>query len=471
MADLPIPVGFRAETLQQVVRLLRSGESCAVVGVGSSGKSNVARHLARADVRQEYFGPEAASSLVIYLNCKPFALRPPHDLYLHALDQIARALAEHEGELPAQLPAQQPAIEGLWQAAEAQPEALARRNLDQGVGKLVQAGARHIVFVLDDCDDLFALAPPVLFSDLRGLRDNYKQVLVYLTLTRREPVFLRANTPEFEEIFELLSAPGHTIPVAPYVAVDGLLMLRRLAQRQVPPRALTEAEALRLNELAGGHAGLLRAVFFATQYNPALAADSQSSENWVHVADHPDVEAECGKIWASLEPEEQADLALVARGETPGHDGARRLERRGLVRVHLKGRYEIFAPIFERCLNSMTKAGPAKQPHTNSDHTGVEFVGLGRQVRAGGSLVTLLAPEYDILRCLTTSRPEPCSRLQLIEAMRLAEHVERSEKIAGNPLRRLHEYIRQLKAKLGPAGALIQPSSDGYRLAEAERAE
>jgi hypothetical protein len=463
MPELPIPVGFRAETLQQVVRLLRSGESCAIVGVGSSGKSNVARHLARADVRQEYFGPEAESTLVVYINCKPLARRAPHELFLHALDQMARALTDHEGKLRQH----QPAVEALWQAAEAQPEVLALRNLDQAVGGLAQAGALHIVFVLDDCDDLFALAPPVLFADLRGLRDNYKQRLVYVTLTRREPVFLRENTTEFEELFELLSAPGHTIPVAPYAEADGTLMLRRLAQRQVPPRSLTEAEALRLHQLAGGHAGLLRALFFATQYNPTLAVEALSPENWAHLADHADVEGECGKILDSLEPEERADLALLARGEVPSHDGARRLERRGLVRLHLNGRYEIFSPIFERCLGRIVEPQAASRPPERDE---MELVGIGHQVRVNGSLITLLAPEYEILRCLTTTRPEPCSHLQLIEAMRLAEHVEHSEKIAGNPVRRLHAYISQLKAKIGPAGSLIQPSGDGYRLAESERA-
>jgi hypothetical protein len=461
MPELPIPVGFRAETLQQVVRLLRSGESCAVVGVGSSGKSNVARHLARADVRQEYFGPEAATTVVVYLNCKPLARRAPHELYLHALDQLGRALADHEGALRQQ----QPSVAALWQAAQAQPEGLALRNLDQAVGGLVQAGAQHLVFVLDDCDDLFALALPVLFADLRGLRDNCKPRLIYLTLTRREPVFLRANTTEFEELFELLSAPGHTIPLAPYTDADGILMLWRLAQRQSPPRNLTDTEALRLHQLAGGHAGLLRALFFATQYNPALTEQALSAEHWQTLADHADVEGECGKIWDSLEPEERADLARVGRGQTPGLDGARRLVRRGLVRLHLNGRYEIFSPIFERCLVHLTQAA-APSPPADQD---VEFVGLGRQVRVNGALVTLLAPEYEILRCLTAARPEPCTRLQLIEAMRLAEQTERSAKIAGDPLRRLHEYVRQLRAKIGPAGSLILPNGDGYRLGEPER--
>ncbi len=467
MAELPIPIGLRAEVVQQVTRLLRSGESCAVVGVGSSGKSNVARHLARADVRQEYFGAEAESTLLVYVNCKPLARRAPHELFLHALDQLGRAVAEHTGALRQE----QAAVEALWQAAEAQPESLARRNLDLAVSKLEQAGATHIALVLDDCDDLFALGAPVLFSDLRGLRDNHKPRLVYATFTRREPAFLRENTPEFEELFELLSAPGHTIPVGPYVEADALLMLRRLAARQSPARTLNDTEAQRLYQLAGGHAGLLRALFFATQFDPTLAADALSREQWTHLADHADVEGECGKIWDSLEPEERADLARVAAGQPPSTDGARRLERRGLLRLRLGGRYELFSPIFARVLPRLagTAAKEAGRQGAAEQDAAIEFVGVGRQVRVNGALVSLLAPEYEILRCLSAAGGEPCARLKLIEAMRLAEQTERSEKVSGDPLRRLHEYVRQLKARLGPAGGLIQHSGDGYRLAPTEK--
>ena len=465
MTELPIPVGFRAEVVQQVVRLVRSGESCALVGVGSSGKSNIARHLARADVRQEYFGDEAGRTLAVYLNCKPYAQRDPHEFYLHALDQLTRALEGHEGSLANE----RPAIEALWQAAQAEPDVLALRSLDRAVGHLVRAGAQHLVLALDDCDDLLTHGQPVLFSDLRGLRDNYKVRLAYLTLTRREPAFLRQDTPEFEELFELLSAPGHTLPVPPYVEVDGLLMLRRLAARQVPERHLPELEARRLYELSGGHAGLLRSLFFATHYSAELAAASISASDWTVLASHADVEGECRKIWDSLETEEQADLRRLAQQETPSADGLRRLERRGLVRLHLNRGPEFFSPIFERCLPELAGIGGSANGRLGGEARlmEVEFTGIGHQARVNGQLVTsLLAPEYEILRCLAATSPEPCSRLQLIDAMRLAEQVERSERAQGNPLRRLDEYVRQLKAKIGPAGQHIQPAGDGYRLGE-----
>ncbi len=459
MSDLPIPVSFRAEIVQQVVRLLRSGESCALIGVGSSGKSNIARHLARADVRREYFGPEAEGTLVVYLNCKPFAHKTPPEFYLHILDQLTRAVEAHGGGLAAQ----RDNLGALWQTAQADPAVLALRNLDQALGKLVAAGAQHIIFALDDCDDLLAYVAQVFFSDLRGLRDNYKVRLVYLTLTRREPAFLRQDTPEFEELFELLSAPGHTLAVGPYVAADAVLMLRRLASRQVPPRVLSEDEARRLYVLAGGHAGLLRSMFFATQYNSELAAASVTADGWERLASHADVEGECRKIWDSLEVEEQEDLARIVQGQTPSGDGLRRLERRGLVHVHLNQGPEVFAPVFERCV--MGLLGLSAEAEVVPNGLEVEFTGVGHQARVNGELVTnLLAPEYAILHGLVTSRPGACTRLALIELMRQAEQESRSRHVQGDPLRRLEEYVRQLRAKLGPAGRLIQPTGDGYKL-------
>jgi DNA-binding response OmpR family regulator len=95
----------------------------------------------------------------------------------------------------------------------------------------------------------------------------------------------------------------------------------------------------------------------------------------------------------------------------------------------------------------------------------VEFTGVGHQARVNGELVTnLLAPEYAILHGLVSSRPGACTRLALIELMRQAEQESRSRHVQGDPLRRLEEYVRQLRAKLGPAGRLIQPTGDGYKL-------
>ncbi len=451
MPDLPLPVEFRKEIIGRVTAVLRSGESCALVGVGSSGKSNIARHLQRADVRLRYFESAAVETFVLYLNCKPFVHRQPHDLYLHALDRIASAAEELDGVFTAL----RSDIEELWQEAQAAPQSLARRNLDRAIGQVIRAGARHVIFILDDCDDLFAQAPPILFADLRALRDNYKVRVVYLTLTRREPAFLRDNAQEYEDLFELLSATGHTIAVPPYGEADAMVMLKRLAARQDPPREVPEAEAHRMFELSGGHAGLIRSIFFATRSEiPLLVQDVAE-----RLMADADVEEECRKIWDSLDAEDHAAFMQLLNQEPVSDDHVHRLDRRGLVRLRPAWPPEIFSPVFERFLGRLAGLG-------SPGSVMIEFIGMGWQVRVNGRLIANLSrTEHDILHLLNELRPRLCPFADLVEVLYIAERQEQADRAQGDPLRRLEHHINQLRAKIGPPGQFIRRENDGYRLA------
>src|SRR5512140_985352 len=129
MPDLLPPVKFREEILDPVAELLRAGESCGLVGMSSVGKSTIARHLTRADVRLHYFGARAAQVFILYLNCKPLVQQPPHALYLHMLEQLIRTAEELDGSF-APL---RPALNDLLLGAQHSPETLAKRNLDRAL--------------------------------------------------------------------------------------------------------------------------------------------------------------------------------------------------------------------------------------------------------------------------------------------------------------------------------------------------
>jgi hypothetical protein len=448
MPELLPPVTFRREILEPVIDLLRMGESCALVGVGSSGKSNIARHLPRADVRLTYFENRAPHIFVVYVNCKPLAHHPPQALYLQALDQLTR-MAE---ELASVYQPLLPVLTELWQAAQASPEALAKRNFDRAIDHVVRAGAELIVVELDDCDDLFGKAPPVLFADLRELRDNHKRQVVYLTLTRREPAFLRLNTPEFEELFELISATGHTIAITPYLEADAIFMLQRLASRQETAPLLAYSEKRRIYELSGGHAGLIRSIYFAVRRNP----DSLENMTPAQLLTNADIEDECSKILHSLEDEERAELRRLVTQAAPTTDGLARLKRRGLILSPTFSTPQIFAPVFDVYLRQ--QFGPAREAVT------IEFVGTARQVRVNGQLISSLNwPEFEILRHLYHHRPDLCRINELFETMRPAELGRPHDRAQGNPVERLAQYVLQIRTKLGKAAEAIQREQDGYR--------
>jgi hypothetical protein len=321
---------------------------------------------------------------------------------------------------------------------------------------VVAAGAETIAFILDDCDDLFARTPPVLFADLRELRDNHKRQVVYLTLTRREPIFLRddVDTPEFEEFFELISATDHTLPITPYLEADGLSMLQRLAARQETAPLLGYSDKRRILELSGGHAGLIRAIYFVVRRNPGALETLTAAQ----LLDNGDVEAECGKIMSSLEDEEREALHACVQQAAPPPGTQRRLTKRGLLRQSPYGPVQVFSPVFDAYLRQ-------SQPD-NAHRPLLEFVDNVRHVKVNGQVVTGFTwPEYEVLKYLYQHRPHPCSPTDLIEVMRPAEISRPTDRGQGSPLIRLSQYVLELRAKLGPTGDLIQHEQGGYRFA------
>ncbi len=464
MSDIPIPVEYRADIIAQLFDLLRAGESCALVGVGSSGKSNIARHIARADVRQHYLGEAAAHTVILRLNCKPYALRPLPDFYIYILDEIDPVLQELDGPFSAI----RPDIASLSREAQTYPDHLALRRLDRALGAIVRSGAKNVMLILDDCDQLFTEGPGVLFSDLRGLRDNYKGILAYLTLTRHEPVFLRKDAREYEEFFELISPPGHTWPLRPYQPADGIHMIQRLGARQTPPRVLSEAAALRLHQMGGGHAGLMRTLFFLTQSKTGILPP-ETAEG---MAAEADVRGECRKILDSLEEDERLDLFRIANGMTPSPEGEYRLERRGLIQPRSASRRlpEMFSPVFAEALTFLEAemlgegAPPPVEPPPPVNQSQIEFIEFGHHVRVNGHLLTSLTPaEHALLQCLAERRPHACTRAELIEVMVAVEHTL-EHKPHGRPDHRFTQAVDHLQLKLGLTGPTIQTERDQFKL-------
>jgi len=206
--------------------------------------------------------------------------------------------------------------------------------------------------------------------------------------------------------------------------------------------------------LSGGHAGLLRSIFFAAQQGVAVtAADSVD-----RLIAKGDVEAECKKIWDSFEEEVHTDLCRISSRENATNEGTQILIKHGLLRLNDAGLPEFTSPVFAKFVHQHKRAA-------KPDAVPLEFTGTGTQVRVYGDLIANLTyPEYAILKYLADQRPQVCPYAQLIEVMRRAEQMDRSIAAPGNPLRRLEQYVHQIKAKIDSASELIQPVGNAYMM-------
>src|SRR5512139_3153984 len=113
MVDLPLPIEFRGEIIEPLLNSLRGGESCSLIGIGSSGKSNLMRHLTRLDVREHYLGEAARSMLAVYVDCAKLAdytIRSVHSLILEAVSNAVQESSLDMATLHSKL-------ESLWNQA------------------------------------------------------------------------------------------------------------------------------------------------------------------------------------------------------------------------------------------------------------------------------------------------------------------------------------------------------------------
>lgn len=430
MDNLELPVTFRFKPIHDLVGRVRAGESCSVIGVGDVGKSNVARHLKRLDVRNVHWGSDAPGVIYLYVDCNKLT-----QFTGHALDAlIIKVAAETLKELGGAWGTLQPVLETHWRTAvTSNNDALAHSELEQAVRAIFDAGATQIIIALDDFDQVIEADAPIVLKGLRALRDDFKLRIVYAPFTRKElAVLAPAHTPGHEAFSELILS--HIVVVPPYLRPDALFMLERLATRQTAsPRALSDAEKERLWEITGGHGGLLRAAFFTTQRG-AHALDANVVKI---VGETQAVRETCDKILASLEPEEREDLIALAQRRAPAGRMLTRLARKGLVKQTPHGGWTIFAPLFENYLATLT---PAK----------IYFVldGTHHTVSVDYRIIALSHGEYALLALLCDKRPQPVPRQEMLaRVMNVSNpHAPRP------PQQRLDFYLAQLKNKIDPPG-------------------
>ena len=66
--DVPLPLSYRREIVRPVIDCVLSGASCALVGVASTGKSNLFRFLLRPDVQEAYLRDDTDQFMFLYID-------------------------------------------------------------------------------------------------------------------------------------------------------------------------------------------------------------------------------------------------------------------------------------------------------------------------------------------------------------------------------------------------------------------
>lgn len=318
------PIEFRAKEVTQVMQFWRAAESCTLVGVGSVGKSNLLHHLSNPDTQAHYLGAEHTGRFRA-INIDPNMLGP---LEMGEANLAVRAWAGYELMMhrlfisfypfdalsPEDAKLFYTAYQTLQDGTNPLYAYMGLRYFELGLELCLRTGMQ-IVFMFDEFEEMMTRMPVKFFQTLRGLRDQHKHQLSYLTFTR-SPLSRIANNlgispVDFEPFKELFN--DNVVFVGPYSEQDARAMLTDLAaslEIELNP-SLHEF----LLSVSGGFAGLLRSAFHQvaergmTTLTSAADVDKLAST----LLRDTGIRAECQTIWDSLLPSEQIVLMAVAR--------------------------------------------------------------------------------------------------------------------------------------------------------------
>lgn len=342
---------FRQRETALVAGCWRAAASCALIGVGSVGKSNLLQHLADLTVQAQYMGEAAATGRFKAIVIDPSLLSP----LPAGADEPLRFWAGCELIMHRLFMAYYPfdlldardartfydAYQSFQDGANPLYAYLGLRYLEFGLTLFMRRGAQ-IVLMFDEFETLARAMPFSFFAALRGLRDQYKRQLSFVTFSRAPLtdvfVALAPESPSAVETFVELFT-DRTIYLGVYSEADARQMLDRVMERK--GKTYDTAAQNFILWAAGGHAGLLRAAVQVMDLATQRAGKDVPREALLRaLGERQPVRAECETILRSLSEDERDLLSTLAHGQTNVRldDSQTRaafdlLLRKGLLRV------------------------------------------------------------------------------------------------------------------------------------------
>lgn len=352
----------RRIAVEQILGLLRNGQSVSLIGPRRIGKSSILIHLCRPSVR-ERFGLEPPNALFVMVDCQELGGSPPEEVYEALLMNLIDAAGDAGLILE---PAQQP---GTYRALDRALYQIGKQNVP-------------VVLLLDEFELLAANEhlTPYFFARLRGLTTKYG--LAYLTASQR-PLF--AITAEEE----ILSSPFFnifvTLPLGLFSREEAVTLFdSRLKNSSI---SFSPAIVEHLLALVGPHPFFLHIAGYHT-FQAIVQGKVDGLEPDIGSLDEPiEVESEShlGYLWHILSSEEQIALAL-ADGPV---DILRQLEQQCLI-LGENSRYQYTSEILRHYVRRQQVGGLVQ--------AGPFVIDLKRhQVWISGQLINLTISQFSIL--------------------------------------------------------------------------
>jgi DNA-binding winged helix-turn-helix (wHTH) protein len=438
------PLTYRQEVTTQLFDLLRSGESCAVIGPASMGKSRLLQFLLRSDIQQHYL-VDYISTWIVLNDCNRLADASEWGLYELMLTSLTEAAS---GRLN---PSLRDWLNSLRREAITSGSALlARRHVELVTRILCREHKFRLCFIFDEFDEAYCNLPTNALTNLRALRDADRYKICYVLMLRDHPERLRPPSDN-EGFYELVSRS--VIGLKPYAEEDAHRVIAQLAARR--HYAIKESQETNIIYLSGGHPGLMVALFdvLSNGENGSLSSDPVE---WT--LKQSQVVEECRKLWIGLKQDEQLALSRLAQGIDTSYSMRKLLTLKGLLQSISKDVVKFFSPVFFQYV--LTQGSLSDRELWIDEMAAVVWV-------EGRRIDNLTRLEFELIRYMYSRLGQVCTRDEIISALYPGEILDPETIGVDN---RVDSLVRHLRRAIEPLSGypryLLTVRGHGYKLVD-----
>ncbi len=310
------PGDVRFNEIEQVKAYISSGNSCQIIGVPGSGKSNFLKFLAyNHAVREKHLGENQKYVHFVMVNFAEVRNREPYDAVKLLLISLVESLRER------QMQAEYREVDKILKdVLTYKDEMVMFQGLKRAVDFLALEKKLTIVFLFDRFDAYIPRLTPQFFTNLRTLRDRVKyRFSVLFSLNR--PLEDLIDSVVLQDIYEFVSEHTVYIPIAdPSGTVFRLQYLEKVTDKKIGDNMhkciLAET---------GGHVRLVRLAAEAVLANKPLTLTVD------FLLKQKNVFSALLDIWRGLTPAEQELLEGVVSGEDVKFTDTDYLVRAGII--------------------------------------------------------------------------------------------------------------------------------------------
>lgn len=429
-----LPVSFRAHLVKNLMRLIKAGESVAIIGMASVGKSNVVYCLQQSDIQKVHLGKQKKEYLVVRIDSND--LTSIGEWHLFELLLYCLSIHCQHTNLSTEITSR---LEDLNQKLRAQEDSVthAQRCFEQAIHWLCQIHRLKVVLLFDEFDLLFQKLSSRFFVNLRALRDKNKYSLGYILFLRNDLEDLQTGLTEVEAFVELFQ--NSTFYLKPYDLSGTELMLSRLSDRQQITWPVEYTP--RVFNLSGGHGGLISVIF------SEILSQIERGERikFDLLIENQEIINECQKIWSSLTESERSFLQrFVEAGcsgeflKASGHM-VDKMYQKGILRFESQGP-QLFSALFAEFVWHKVSKNNAK--------AGFKFDVSSQTCWVNGRYIHLPTLPTKLLELLYENRGKPCRRIDILQHLYPDEDHSQFNRASDDP--RLYDVVKNLRKRIEP---------------------